>query len=67
MCFAGKSPKIKEPAPPPSEREGALEGNRERQRAAAAAADSGFQSTVGTSPLGVGEPAPTVKKTLGAG
>lgn len=66
MCFKAKSPKIKEPAPPPSEREGAIEGVQERQRQAAAAANSGFTSTVGTSPMGVTERTDSAKPTLGA-
>lgn len=59
MCFA-KTPTPKEPPPPPTEREGAMEGVRERQRAAANA--GGFSSTIATSPLGASQSGDNVSK-----
>lgn len=64
MCFS-KPASPKAPPPPPTERAGDIAGAQERQRQAAAAANSGFQATVGTSPLGDTSAAPVVKKKLG--
>jgi len=64
MCFA-KPATPKAPPPPPTEREGDIAGVQERQRQAAAAANSGFTSTVATSPLGDTSAAPVTKKKLG--
>lgn len=65
MCFGSKTPAVKQPPPPPTERDAGLEGNRDRQRAAASASESGLESTIATSATGVSGAAPTLKPTLG--
>jgi hypothetical protein len=66
MCFA-KSPTPKAPPPPPSERDANLDALRDRRRAVAAAKESGLESTIATSPLGLPGSGPAVgKATLGA-
>lgn len=68
MCFSSpKTPEPKAPPPPPTERQGAMDGVRERQQAAARASQSGFDSTIATSPLGVtGDSGAVSKPRLGS-
>ncbi|MCP5011997.1 MAG: hypothetical protein GY942_18620 [Aestuariibacter sp.] len=66
MCGGSPSPPTPDqPAPPPTEREGSIEGVRDRSRLRRRAMASGRSSTMLTGTLGAGAPT-GVRRSLGA-
>ncbi len=65
MCFTPKMPDVKQPTAPPTERDGALEGVKQRQAAVASSEKGGLLATNPTGAAGVTTAAPVYKSTLG--